>query len=80
MQVINEFGATRFDVAVRALRGELDPPEWVEVGGPVAYRALLVTMRACSDTAAQQRSSTTAQQSSTTVAERLRGTPTGACR
>ncbi|PNW75570.1 hypothetical protein CHLRE_12g532000v5 [Chlamydomonas reinhardtii] len=23
-------GATRFDVAVRALRGELDPPEWVE--------------------------------------------------
>ncbi|KAG2496652.1 hypothetical protein HYH03_005472 [Edaphochlamys debaryana] len=23
-------GATRFDVAVRALRGELDPPAWVE--------------------------------------------------
>ncbi|KXZ51273.1 hypothetical protein GPECTOR_13g760 [Gonium pectorale] len=23
-------GATRFDVAVRALRGELDPPEWIE--------------------------------------------------
>ncbi|GLC37165.1 hypothetical protein PLESTB_000987000 [Pleodorina starrii] len=29
-KVINEMGATRFDVAVRALRGELDPPEWVE--------------------------------------------------
>lgn len=29
-QQINEMGATRFDVAVRALRGELDPPEWVE--------------------------------------------------
>ncbi len=28
--MINEFGATRFDVAVRALRGELDPPEWVD--------------------------------------------------
>lgn len=25
-QVINDFGATRFDVAVRALRGEFDPP------------------------------------------------------
>lgn len=32
-KVINEFGATRFDVAVRALRGELDPPSWVEVRG-----------------------------------------------
>jgi hypothetical protein len=31
LQVINEFGATRFDVAVRALRGELDPAPWVEV-------------------------------------------------
>lgn len=31
-KVINEFGATRFDVAVRALRDELSPPEWVEVG------------------------------------------------
>jgi hypothetical protein len=30
-KVINEFGATRFDVAVRALRGELDPAPWVEV-------------------------------------------------
>jgi hypothetical protein len=30
-KVINEFGATRFDVAVRALRGELDPEPWVEV-------------------------------------------------
>jgi hypothetical protein len=30
-KVINDFGATRFDVAVRALRGELDPPKWVEV-------------------------------------------------
>ncbi|KAF6262986.1 hypothetical protein COO60DRAFT_530732 [Scenedesmus sp. NREL 46B-D3] len=29
-KVINEFGATRFDVAVRALRGELDPAPWVE--------------------------------------------------
>ncbi|GIL84262.1 hypothetical protein Vretimale_15923 [Volvox reticuliferus] len=29
-KVINEMGATRFDVAVRALRGELDPPSWVE--------------------------------------------------
>jgi putative lipoic acid-binding regulatory protein len=26
-KVINEFGATRFDVAVRALRGDFDPPE-----------------------------------------------------
>lgn len=25
---VNEFGATRWDVAVRALRGELDPPQW----------------------------------------------------
>eukprot|EP00887_Chlorella_sp_A99_P007077 scaffold2.g7077.t1 len=25
-KVINEFGATRFDVAVRAIRGEFDPP------------------------------------------------------
>lgn len=30
-KVINEFGATRFDVAVRAMRDELSPPEWVEV-------------------------------------------------
>lgn len=30
-KVINDFGATRFDVAVRALRGELDPPSWTEV-------------------------------------------------
>jgi hypothetical protein len=30
-KVINEFGATRFDVAVRALRGELDPAPWVDV-------------------------------------------------
>ncbi|GFR44038.1 hypothetical protein Agub_g5198 [Astrephomene gubernaculifera] len=29
-KMINEMGATRFDVAVRALRGELDPPDWVE--------------------------------------------------
>eukprot|EP00882_Tetradesmus_deserticola_P017115 GHRQ01018317.1.p1 GENE.GHRQ01018317.1~~GHRQ01018317.1.p1 ORF type:complete len:189 (+),score=42.57 GHRQ01018317.1:304-870(+) len=29
-KVINEFGATRFDVAVRALRGELDPAPWVD--------------------------------------------------
>lgn len=29
-KVINEFGATRFDVSVRALRGELNPPDWVE--------------------------------------------------
>ena len=27
-KVINEFGATRWDVSVRALRGELDPPSW----------------------------------------------------
>lgn len=26
-QVVNEYGATRFDVAVRALRGDFDPPE-----------------------------------------------------
>ena len=32
-QVINEFGATRFDVAVRAMRGELDPPVWQGAGG-----------------------------------------------
>jgi putative lipoic acid-binding regulatory protein len=25
-EVINEYGATRFDVAVRALRGDFDPP------------------------------------------------------
>ncbi len=25
-EVINEYGATRFDVAVRAIRGEFDPP------------------------------------------------------
>lgn len=31
-KVINEFGATRFDVAVTAMRGMLDPPAWVEVG------------------------------------------------
>lgn len=29
-QIINEFGATRFDVKVRALRGELDPPKGTE--------------------------------------------------
>ncbi|CAL8467973.1 g7511 [Coccomyxa elongata] len=29
-KVLNEFGATRFDVAVRALRGELDPPKSVQ--------------------------------------------------
>ncbi|KAK9909313.1 hypothetical protein WJX75_000393 [Coccomyxa subellipsoidea] len=29
-QTINEFGATRFDVAVRALRGDFDPPQDVE--------------------------------------------------
>jgi hypothetical protein len=43
-KVINEFGATRFDVAVRALRGELDPAPWVEVssnGGPLPYQHLL---------------------------------------
>jgi len=28
-EVINEYGATRFDVATRALRGEFDPPEGV---------------------------------------------------
>ncbi len=28
---INEFGATRFDVAVHALRGDFDPPPFVEV-------------------------------------------------
>ncbi len=32
-KVVNEMGATRFDVAVKALRGELDPPAWVEVCG-----------------------------------------------
>jgi len=29
-KAINEFGATRFDVAVRALRGELSPEAWAE--------------------------------------------------
>ena len=29
-KAINEFGATRFDVAVRALRGELSPEAWDE--------------------------------------------------
>jgi putative lipoic acid-binding regulatory protein len=29
-EVINEYGATRFDVAVRAIRGEFDPPRGVE--------------------------------------------------
>ncbi len=29
-KVINEFGATRWDVSVRALRGELDPPNWAD--------------------------------------------------
>jgi hypothetical protein len=39
-KVINEFGATRFDVAVRALRGELDPAPWVEVRhATAAYEA-----------------------------------------
>lgn len=28
-KVVNEFGATRFDVAVRAMRGEFDPPQFV---------------------------------------------------
>lgn len=29
-KTVNEFGATRFDVAVRALRGDLDPPYWLD--------------------------------------------------
>lgn len=29
-EVINEYGATRFDVATRALRGDFDPPPTVE--------------------------------------------------
>ncbi|KAK9816968.1 hypothetical protein WJX72_007598 [[Myrmecia] bisecta] len=29
-KVINEYGATRFDVAVRAIRGEFDPPSNIE--------------------------------------------------
>ncbi|KAJ9533358.1 hypothetical protein QJQ45_026402 [Haematococcus lacustris] len=29
-KVINEMGATRWDVAVSAMRGLLDPPDWVE--------------------------------------------------
>ena len=29
-EVINEYGATRFDVAVRALQGDFDPPPTVE--------------------------------------------------
>ncbi len=37
-QVINEFGATRFDVAVRALRGELDPPEFEQVANVLEDR------------------------------------------
>ena len=30
-QIINDFGATRFDVAVHALRGDFDPPKHAEV-------------------------------------------------
>lgn len=30
-QVVNEFGATRFDIAVHALRGDFDPPATIEV-------------------------------------------------
>ena len=30
-QIINAFGASRFDVAVHALRGEFDPPRNAEV-------------------------------------------------
>ncbi|KAL4448122.1 hypothetical protein ABPG75_005341 [Micractinium tetrahymenae] len=29
-KVVNEFGATRFDVAVRAMRGEFDPPAYMD--------------------------------------------------
>lgn len=29
--VINELGATRFDLKVAALRGDLDPPHWQDV-------------------------------------------------
>jgi putative lipoic acid-binding regulatory protein len=29
-KVINEFGATRFDVAVQAMRGAFDPPPWAD--------------------------------------------------
>jgi hypothetical protein len=30
--IVNAFGATRFDVAVHALRGDFDPPIQVDVG------------------------------------------------
>ena len=30
--MVNAFGATRFDVAVHALRGDFDPPKQAEVG------------------------------------------------
>ena len=30
-QIVNAFGATRFDVAVHALRGDFDPPKHAEV-------------------------------------------------
>lgn len=30
--IVNAFGATRFDVAVHALRGDFDPPKQVDVG------------------------------------------------
>ncbi len=30
--IVNAFGATRFDVAVHALRGDFDPPKSVDVG------------------------------------------------
>jgi putative lipoic acid-binding regulatory protein len=29
-QVVNQLGATRFDVAVTAMQGALDPPQWVD--------------------------------------------------
>ena len=30
--IVNAFGATRFDVAVHALRGDFDPPQTADVG------------------------------------------------
>ncbi len=35
-KVINDLGATRWDVAVSAMRGLLDPPAWVEVRDSMA--------------------------------------------
>ena len=45
-RAINEFGATRFDVAVHALRGDFDPPPFVEVWSTLHCSALMQHARA----------------------------------